>query len=293
MGGAALVAWIGLGAFIYDNTNLINTYRTSVADEKWLADYEKAFLRYEKLAQPSVTDVALDLDLHPTTPKLVTEGVYHLTNDSGVPIRELHVRLDRDTKALQMSVNGASRVKTYDRYNYRVFTFDRPLQPGDQTALSFQTVMQQRGFKNSGNTTRLVDNGTFVNNFEFAPMVGVDRANLLQDRAKRRKYGLPPQLRPPKLEDRSAQARNYLANADWVNADIRVTTDADQTPVAPGYRISDVTRGDGGRSASAPTPRCSISSQCSRRATRSSARSTKASNWPSTMTPSTPGTSIG
>lgn len=243
VGGAALVAWIGLGAFIYDNTNLINTYRTSVADEKWLADYEKAFLRYEKLAQPSVTDVALDLDLHPTTPKLVTEGVYHLTNDSGVPIRELHVRLDRDTKALQMSVNGASRVKTYDRYNYRVFTFDRPLQPGDQTALSFQTVMQQRGFKNSGNTTRLVDNGTFVNNFEFAPMVGVDRANLLQDRAKRRKYGLPPQLRPPKLEDRSAQARNYLANADWVNADIRVTTDADQTPVAPGYRISDVTRG--------------------------------------------------
>src|SRR6185503_1734993 len=102
--------------------------------------------------------------------------------------------------------------------------------------------MQQRGFKNSGNTTRLVDNGTFVNNFEFGPVVGMDRARLLQDRAKRRKYGLPPQLRPPKLEDRAAQARNYLINADWVNADIHVTTDADQTPVAPGYRVSDVTK---------------------------------------------------
>ncbi|TAJ74805.1 MAG: aminopeptidase [Phenylobacterium sp.] len=243
IGGAALVAWIGLGAFIYDNTNVQNEYRTSVGDEKWLADYEKAFLRYEKLPQPSVTDVDLDLDLHPTTPKLVTEGVYHLTNDSGVPIRELHVRLDRDTKALQMAVNGASRVKTFDRFNYRIFTFDRPLQPGEHTALSFQTVMQQRGFKNSGNTTRLVDNGTFVNNFEFGPIVGMDRSQLLQDRAKRRKYGLTPQLRPPKLEDRSAQARNYLANADWVNADISVTTDAEQTPVAPGYRISDVTKG--------------------------------------------------
>jgi aminopeptidase N len=243
IGALALVAWIGLGAFIYDNTNVQNEYRTSVGDEKWLADYEKAFLRYEKLPQPSVTDVDLDLDLHPTLPKLVTEGVYHLTNDSGVPIRELHVRLDRDTKALQMSVNGASRVRTFNRFNYRIFTFDRPLQPGAQTALSFQTVMQQRGFKNSGNTTRLVDNGTFVNNFEFGPVVGMDRSQLLQDRAKRRKYGLTPQLRPPKLEDRTAQARNYVANADWVNADISITTDADQTPVAPGYRISDVTKG--------------------------------------------------
>jgi len=243
IGATAVAAWIGLGAFIYDNTNVRNEYRTSVGNEKWLADYEKAFLRYEKLAQPSVTDVDLDLDLHPTLPKLVTEGVYHLTNDSGAPIPELHVRLDRDTKALQMSVNGASRVRTFDRFNYRIFTFDRPLQPGEKTALSFQTVMQQRGFKNSDNTTRLVDNGTFVNNFEFGPIVGMDRAQLLQDRAKRRKYGLTPQLRPPKLEDRAAQSRNYLANADWVNADISITTDADQTPVAPGYRISDVTKG--------------------------------------------------
>jgi aminopeptidase N len=242
IGGLALATFAGLGAYIYDNTNVINEYRTTIGDEKWLADYEKAFLRYERAPQPSITDVDLDLDLYPKTPKLVTEGVYHLVNDSAAPIRELHVRLNRDTKALQMSVNGASRVRTFDRFNYRIFTFDRPLQPGEQTALSFQTVMQQRGFKNSGNTTRLVDNGTFVNNFEFAPVVGMDRSRLLQDRAKRRKYGLPPQLRPAKLEDRSAQARNYLANADWVNADISITTDADQTPVAPGYRISDVTK---------------------------------------------------
>ena len=242
IGAAALAVCIGLGVNIVYNTAILNEYRTRISDEKWLAAFEKGFLKYETLVQPSVTDVDLDLDLHPGQPRLTAEGVYHLVNDSAVPIRELHVRLDRDTKALQMSVNGASRVKAFDRFNYRIFTFDRPLQPREQTALSFQTVMQQRGFKNSGNTTRLVENGTFVNNFEFAPVVGMNRANLLQDRAKRRKYGLPPQLRPPKLEDRAAQARNYAMNADWVNADIRITTDADQTPVAPGYRISDVTK---------------------------------------------------
>ncbi|PZQ65345.1 MAG: aminopeptidase [Phenylobacterium zucineum] len=242
-GGIALASMVGLGVHIYRNTNVVNEYRTAVDDERWLADFEKRFLRYETLPQPSVTDVELDVDLHPGEPKLVAEGVYHMVNDSGAPIRELHVRLDRDTKALQMSVNGARRVRAFDRYNYRIFTFDRPLMPGERTALSFQTVMGQWGFKNSRNLTRIVDNGTFVDNFEFAPVIGMDRARLLQERAKRRKYGLTPQLRPPKLEDRAAQARNYLANADWVNADIRVTTDADQTPVAPGYRISDVTKG--------------------------------------------------
>lgn len=243
IGGLAILAFAGLGAHIFRNTNIDNAYRTSVEGERWQADYEKAFLKYETLAQPSVTDVELDLDLHPREPRLVTEGVYHLLNDTGAPVRELHVRLDRDTKALQMSVNGASRVRTFDRFNYRIFTFDRPLMPGERTALSFQTVMGQWGFKNSGNMTRIVDNGTFVDNFEFAPVVGMDRTRLLQERAKRRKYGLTPQLRPAKLEDRAAQGRNYLANADWVNADIRVTTDADQTPVAPGYRISDVIKG--------------------------------------------------
>jgi aminopeptidase N len=242
VGGLALVAFVGLGGFIFHNTNVVNEYRTRIGDEEWLADYEKAFLKYEKLPQPSVTDVELDVDIHPRGPKLVTEGIYHLINDTGAPVRELHVRLDRNTKALQMSVNGASRVKTYDRYNYRVFTFDRPLMPGERTALSFQTVMGQEGFKNSGNITRVVGNGTFVDNFEFAPVVGMDRNRLLQDRVKRKKYGLPPELRPPKLEDLAATRRNYLANAGWVNADIRVTTDADQTPVAPGYRISDATK---------------------------------------------------
>ncbi len=37
-------------------------------------------------------------------------------------------------------------------------------------------------------------------------MLGMSRDGLLQDRAKRRKYGLPPELRPAKLEDEGARA---------------------------------------------------------------------------------------
>ncbi|WP_374468930.1 M1 family aminopeptidase [Phenylobacterium sp.] len=242
LAAVSAVAFVGLGGFIYLNTNVWNPYRTRIDGEKWLAAYEKQFLKYEKVPQPSITDVKLDLDLYPHEPRLVTRGSYRLVNDGQVPLRELHLRLDRDTRLTKASLSVPAKLRTFDDFNYRIFTFERPLQPGETALLTFETLMQQRGFKNSGNTTRLVDNGTFVDNFEFAPVIGMDRGRVLQDRAKRRKYGLPAELRPPKLEDRSAQARNYLANADWVNADITVTTVADQTPVAPGYRTSDVTR---------------------------------------------------
>jgi ABC-2 type transport system permease protein len=52
---------------------------------------------------------------------------------------------------------------------------------------------------------------------EFAPMIGMTARGLLSDRAKRRKYGLPPELRVAKLGDLSRrQATNYIG-ADWVN----------------------------------------------------------------------------
>ena len=38
----------------------------------------------------------------------------------------------------------------------------------------------------------------------------MSRQGLLSDRAKRRRQGLPAELRPAKLEDLSATARNYV-----------------------------------------------------------------------------------
>ncbi|MBW3559512.1 MAG: aminopeptidase, partial [Proteobacteria bacterium] len=126
------------------------------------------------------------------------------------------------------------------RFDYRIFTFDQPLAPGARSTVRFESVLAQRGFRARGNLREVADNGTFINNFSFAPMIGMDRSDLLQDRAKRRKYGLPSELRMARLEDQGARASNYFpGNADWVKADITVSTVADQTPLAPGYKLSD------------------------------------------------------
>ena len=37
---AALVAFVGIGGFIYVNTNVWNDYRTKIDNEKWQADFD-------------------------------------------------------------------------------------------------------------------------------------------------------------------------------------------------------------------------------------------------------------
>ena len=105
--------------------------------------------------------------------------------------------------------------------------------PGDTRVLTFETLRHARGFRNEGGDTRLVSNGTFLDNFELAPAIGMDRGTVLRDRAKRRAHGLPVDLRPAKLED--ASAVNKPSAASWTTADITLSTAADQTVRLLGY----------------------------------------------------------
>jgi aminopeptidase N len=241
--GVSLAAFVALGGFIYVNTNVWNEYRTRIDGEKWQADYEKTLLPFENVPQPKIIAQTLEVDIQPHAPSLETKGSYVLENRTGAALKEIHVRFDRDLTVKGLSIEGARPKKTYETFNYRIFAFDTPMAPGEQRKMSFITLRAQRGFPNSGQETRVVDNGTFVNNLEIAPILGMSRDGLLTDRAKRRKYGLPPEQRMAKLGDVASMQFNGLRkDADFIQSDITVTTVADQTPIAPGYKVSDTVK---------------------------------------------------
>jgi aminopeptidase N len=236
------------GGFIYYNTNILNEYRTRDDIEARQAAYEKKYLANEEIAQPSITDIKMVLDVYPADHRLEARGRYALLNDTGAPVDRLHVRFqDPDIGVLQLAIPGATLESDDAPNRYRIYRFSTPLAPGATTTLDFHTRRWQQGYRARNNDFNLVDNGTFLNNGDFAPQIGMDRNGLLTDRVKRRKYGLPSELRMAKLEDRAAQRRNQLG-AGWINADITVSTDAGQTPIAPGRKVSDTTA-DGRRTA--------------------------------------------
>lgn len=239
----ALVVIVATGTYAYRQMDILNTYRSEPAQEARLAAYERKYYRYASLRQPTLTAIRLDVALHPAERRMTTTGRYAFVNDTGAPLRDVHLRMQDDkTRLVAVVMPGARPVMVDDDFQYRIYRFDRPLAPGATGEIGFRTARAVRGFTANDDDVRLVGNGSFLSNREFAPGIGMDRSGLLEDRTKRRKQGLPAELRLAKLEDRSTQWRNYV-HADWVRSDITLSTDADQVPIAPGRKISDVTVG--------------------------------------------------
>jgi len=239
--GAALVVAAATGGWIFYNTNILNEYRTEDAGEAYAAEYERRFLRYEDLPQPAISHVVLQVDLHPEQIRADVRGRYVLRNLTGRPISDVHVRQTDRYQQLQAIDFPGARLASHDEdYGYRIFRLDRPMAPGETRELAFRVRREQIGFRNANAETRLVPNGTFLNNYELAPAIGMDRFLLLQDRTTRRRHGLADELRPARLEDESATRRPYFGGG-WSTADITISTVADQIPIAPGRRVMDVT----------------------------------------------------
>ncbi len=244
LAGAGAIAWIALGAWIFYNTNVLNEYVTTPQREEQLAEREKALIGFENVPQPRIVDVRLDVELFPGAARAVTRGSYVIENRTGQSLAEVHLQWPERLKLDEIDVPGARLEQDFKDWRYRIYRFDPPLAPAERRTVIFATTLQERGFPNSRPLTRIVENGTFINTTEIAPSFGMSRDGLLQDRSKRRKYGLPPERRPAPLEDESARARNALRpDSDWVTATISITTDADQAPVAPGTTVSDTTAG--------------------------------------------------
>ena len=239
---ASVCIWLGAGIWVFYNTNVLNRYEVRDEREALAADMEKQLLGFESLPQPTIVEVELQVDLYPRQQRAQTQGSYSLENRSGAALSHFHVQLDPDAKQYALTMDGAQLEKEYPRFGYRIYALKEPMAVGERRTLRFSNVLEQKGFKNEANQTRIVENGSFLNNFEVAPLIGVSREAFLQDRVKRRKQGLPAELRQAKLEDQQANAHHYLRHdSDWVQAHITLSTDADQTPVAPGYTVSDTT----------------------------------------------------
>jgi aminopeptidase N len=239
----AIVVFAGTGVFIFVNTNIWDPYRSHLEAERFQADAEKALWRYASTPEPTITAVKLDVQLYPRGAKVETRGSYVIENRTGGPLSEAHIGFgDRDLEVHSLVMDGARQVRQVTPFKFWIYAFDRPMQPGERRTVTFDTVRGQKGFSNEPTLTRVVGNGSFINDSDVTPSFGFDRRAVLTDRTRRRKYNLPPERRMPKLGDPAAARFNFLRrDSDWVTSDITLTTDADQVPIAPGYKVSEAT----------------------------------------------------
>lgn len=256
---ASTIIVLGMGGTIVYNTRVLNEWRTQADSAAWSAEYERQLFPFKALPLPRITDVKLDIDLHTEAPRVITRGSYVIENKTAAPLSDVPVfwarRLEStavlgadsvaELRLRSMEVQGARMSREIADLHFRVYTFDTPLAPGQRAEIRFETVREQDGFRNSNNENRVVENGTFLNNWEITPALGVHNLYALKDRTARRRHGLSDELRPARLEDEGARGSHYFRpDSDWVNAEISVSLAKDLTVVAPGDRGKTTIEGD-------------------------------------------------
>ena len=230
---------------------VLNRYETSDEAEKFSADYETKYLKYESLPQPAITKVTLDVQLYPKAADARRRRpLRRYATTPTLPIREVHVRQgDRDIEWLKLDIAGARLVVDDKKFGYRIYRFDAPLAPGaTRQPSTFSSRVWRRGFRAGRSGDRHHRERHLRQQYRLR---AGDRHGPARPAQR------PHQAPPPGPSGRAAsrpssrtcarRARNYV-DADWVMSDITLTTDADQTPIAPGNRVSDVTA-DGRRTA--------------------------------------------
>lgn len=243
----AAVLFVSIGAWVYYNTQILNTYRTSDEVEELLADYEKKYRHYVDYPNPKITAIDYEIDLFPEERKVEVRAQMVLSNPGPEAIDSVFFSLDDDW---QTTITGELQEAWFDeKFGFKAFALNKTLLPGDSLSITIENLLEHKGFENGRGSTGIIANGSFLNNGAVLPNLGYNSNAELGDRNTRKKYGLKPKDRMPELVRDSCGSAcmvNYLTDgiSDWVAVETVISTSADQIAIAPGALINEWTEGE-------------------------------------------------
>lgn len=229
------ILWLGTGGWLFYNTKVLNTYKTSDELERLQVEYEQMYKRYETSVQPRVVALDYQIALYPETRSLYVQCKTNLRNKSAREVDTLFFTLSSSYKA-DIIVPNSRRLLLDTIRRFAMYKLNKPMLPGDSIAIAMSMKYEPRGIENEVSQTSIVDNGTFFNNADILPVIGYQPDYEMADKSDRKKYGLAVRARMPRLSDDSSKRMNtYLTNnSDWVHVRSTFSTAGDQIAIAPG-----------------------------------------------------------
>ncbi len=235
-----LLVSLGAGGYVFYNTNVLNKYQTTKQIEQQQVTYEKQYRRLRAVAQPRLVAVDLTTDIFPKDRAVRFRGQFMLVNKHRRALDTVIVSLPAEehprVHALALGAPGQATLALLDStLGLRLYRLAHPLAPGDSLPLALDILYQERGFPNSGSRLDIVYNGTFISS-GYLPSLGYREDAELRDDQERKSYGLSPRPRMARVSDLAARQNTYVSHdSDWIRFRTTVSTEADQTAVAPGY----------------------------------------------------------
>ena len=228
-----MIAFLGLGYSIYQETASKGKRTSSKEAEMLSVEWEKKYKKYETYKQPRIVAVKTNVDIFPKERMFKASGTYLLVNKTDKEIDS--VFLNHNPLKSKFTFNRKNKLVLEDTiHNFDIYKFDKKIHPGDTLQLTF-TVESKKNSRYRQNSP-VKENGTFINNFSMFPSLGYAASGELTDDKTREKYKLPKNNLRPLPTDSTALGDTYIAkDADWIDFEATVSTSKDQIAIAPGY----------------------------------------------------------
>jgi hypothetical protein len=251
--GAALAAFVGLGAWAFYNTHVLNHPHDLHRIAATRARYEKTYASYRDLPQPRIAAAKLDIAIHPSRRSLDVAGTYTLVNRSGTAIDTLLVWYPTAFRVKSIAFAPHTVVSANAAPHFVVYHLLQPLQPGAALPFRFALQLAVHGFTGEPTHTFLLANGSFFGNVLNAdgtghnvlPHIGYQPYLELANPVLRRRFGLPPASPSmAMLDSPNARSHNgFASDADRVQFDVTLSTAIDQVAVTSGRLEREWTQG--------------------------------------------------
>ena len=236
----SIIGFISCAGFVYYNTKVLNTYDSEKVLEQKQVSYEKKYKQYQNLIQPRFYKFDYNINIFPKERSLTANVKAYAHNASNQNIRELHFTMPQIPDSVTILIENASLQSDDTELDYRIYSLNQELKPGDSLKIEFKVSRITKGFENEVSFTQLTQNGSFFNNSDILPSFGYDESVEISDKNKRQKFNLPKRIKMPLLDDHDLATRknNYITDdADWVEVNTTISTTSDQLAIAPGSLI--------------------------------------------------------
>ncbi|MBK9994889.1 MAG: hypothetical protein IPP01_13090 [Saprospiraceae bacterium] len=236
----SIIGFISCAGFVYYNTKVLNTYDSEKVLEQKQLSYEKKYKQYQNLIQPRFYKFDYNINIFPKERSLTANVIAYAHNASNQNIRELHFTMPQITDSVTILIENAKLQSDDTELDYRIYSLNQELKPGDSLKIEFKVSRITKGFENEVSFTQLTQNGSFFNNSDILPSFGYDESVEISDKNKRKKFDLPKRFKMPLLDDNDLATRknNYITDdADWVEVNTTISTSSDQIAIAPGSLI--------------------------------------------------------
>lgn len=228
-----LSAFIGLGYAIYNEIAVKRPFYTNQEQEIRQINFEKKYKKYQGYPQPRITDIKVAMNIFPKERNYDATAYFVMVNKSEQAIDSIFLDHSRNLKAIIFNVKN-DLVFTDSTLRFRIYKLQKPLLPGDSLKAEIKVANERNTWL--ADHSPILENGTFINNFDLLPSFGYQDSWEIQDNDIRKKYGLKDRERMPDPTDMKARQNTYISNnADWVNFEATVSTSDDQIAIAPGY----------------------------------------------------------